>query len=164
MKLKPKIIEPPRMPTTHIFTGRRKKTLEEYEADAHWEGGCLIYPSTCKGHKIARLVYQLRHGDILPYHVCVCHTCDNPNCIRDAHHFLGTRKDNAVDLVRKGKSHYSRGKGIPKSAAHVAALSASNTGKKRSEEARRHMREAQAKRDPQQYVKMWETRREKRSK
>jgi hypothetical protein len=43
-----------------------------------------------------------RHG-ALPSTIAVCHTCDNPNCINDAHHFAGTWGDNVRDAVAKGR-------------------------------------------------------------
>jgi len=78
-----------------------KKKLSEYEAQAvRSESGCLLHPG--KGH-IARIVYQLRHGAINNRRIAVCHTCDTPQCIEDAHHFLGTWKDNVRDAVTKGR-------------------------------------------------------------
>jgi hypothetical protein len=35
---------------------------------------------------------------------CVLHTCDNPPCCNPAHHFLGTRDDNAADRDAKGRN------------------------------------------------------------
>lgn len=57
---------------------------------------------------VHRLIYQYRHGPIPPG-LFVCHTCDNPPCLRDEHHFLGTARDNAVDMVTKGRAVDNRG-------------------------------------------------------
>jgi hypothetical protein len=75
-------------------------TAEDYEKKAHWEGSCLMAHG--KGIGTARKVYQLRHGG-LPSDVYVCHTCDHPRCILDAHHWLGSCRDNVIDSVEKGR-------------------------------------------------------------
>ena len=98
-----------------------KKTLQAFEAEATQIGECLVHPG--RAYHAAKACFVLRHGK-LPIRACVCHTCDNPKCIRDEHHFVGTYKENTADAREKGRL----GKG--------------NIGKKRSQEARLKMSQA----------------------
>lgn len=50
----------------------------------------------------SRASYLLFIGPI-PDGMEVCHTCDNPPCVRPDHLFVGTRQDNALDAVGKGR-------------------------------------------------------------
>lgn len=50
-----------------------------------------------------RASWIMRHGEI-PDDLFVCHHCDNPTCIRPAHLFLGTQKENLADRESKGRT------------------------------------------------------------
>ena len=47
-----------------------------------------------------RFAWELKHGPI-PHGKQICHHCDVPPCVNDAHHFLGTQDDNMKDAARK---------------------------------------------------------------
>lgn len=55
-----------------------------------------------------RVSWGLHNGDI-PAGKEVLHFCDNPNCTRPDHLFLGTQRDNVLDMDRKGRRKMPRG-------------------------------------------------------
>lgn len=62
-------------------------------------GQVWVYPRMRYAHRVA---WTITHGD--PGKLHVCHHCDNPKCINPAHLFVGTARDNALDMVRKGRA------------------------------------------------------------
>lgn len=51
-----------------------------------------------------RIAYALEHGqDALIAGRHICHSCDNPPCVRPDHLFQGEAVDNVEDSIRKGR-------------------------------------------------------------
>ena len=70
---------------------------------------CVDGRANLKAHRVA---YELAVGDI-PAGMLVLHRCDNPRCVNPFHLFLGTTKDNAEDMVMKGRNSPLRGSSSP---------------------------------------------------
>ena len=49
-----------------------------------------------------RTAWELTHGPVPPG-LFVLHHCDNPPCCRPDHLFVGTARDNVLDMYRKGR-------------------------------------------------------------
>ena len=52
-----------------------------------------------------RLSYLIHKGEI-PEDAVICHTCDVRACVNPEHLFLGSKKDNSLDMVGKGRHLY----------------------------------------------------------
>lgn len=90
-------------------------TLEKLFNISVWEGECLICPLTPSkiypwiggASTAGRFMWEAKKGPI-PKGLYVLHKCDVPRCINIEHLFLGTKTDNMIDKVAKGRQ--SRGK------------------------------------------------------
>lgn len=56
-----------------------------------------------KNVRASRVAWSLRHGIPFPEGLDACHTCDNPSCVNPDHIWPGTKRQNALDAVRKGR-------------------------------------------------------------
>lgn len=67
------------------------------------EDGYAVIKRGGKMEGAHRVAWRERNGEI-PAGMMVCHSCDIRCCVADAHLFLGTAKNNAVDRQQKGRS------------------------------------------------------------
>lgn len=69
--------------------------------------GEIKIPKTRRQIPAHCLSYLIHRGPI-PAGTCVLHSCDNPPCVNPEHLFLGTKKDNAMDMVSKKRHLYGQ--------------------------------------------------------
>ena len=63
--------------------------------------GSFVYKG--KAEQAHRVSYKLFIQNVIPNNCDICHTCDNRMCVNPDHLFVGTRKDNMVDMKSKGR-------------------------------------------------------------
>jgi hypothetical protein len=74
-------------------------TARGYSYPSFWFDG--------KYGKAHRAAFTMFNGNI-PDGACVLHKCDNRICVNPNHLFLGTKKDNAQDMLSKGRGGHSK--------------------------------------------------------
>lgn len=69
------------------------------------DGYGLVWNENGRYEVASKWGYRHLVGPIAPS-LEVCHTCDNPPCQNPGHWFLGTRRDNTIDMMTKGRGRY----------------------------------------------------------
>jgi hypothetical protein len=74
-----------------------------------------------RAHRDSFAVYK---GPI-PSGMLVCHTCDTRSCVNPEHLFLGTPRDNMLDMARKGRGRFPESVGEANGRAKLTAADVS---------------------------------------
>ena len=63
-------------------------------------GKLMVKRKNLRSHRVS---YELFVGAI-PKVLCVCHSCDNPLCVKPEHLWCGSHQDNMKDMIQKGRA------------------------------------------------------------
>lgn len=93
-----------------VAIGGHSECWEWLGSKQHFGHGAMSVNADGKRTSVGahRMSYVLHHGEI-PDGMIVRHTCDNPPCVNPAHLLIGTRADNAADMVNRGRTADTRG-------------------------------------------------------
>lgn len=83
---------------------RKRSTISPITDCWNWILYCDKYgraKGTIKGRRGVNVARELMNN---PPDLEVCRTCDNPSCVNPGHLFLGTHKDNMLDMKEKGRA------------------------------------------------------------
>lgn len=97
-----------------IKSSRRKGCLEWTGSKNQAGYGLIEYTDSITKKRtvlpIHRALYMINNNIELTRFQFVCHKCDNPACIDMRHMFLGSPRDNSLDMVAKGRKTSTKGK------------------------------------------------------
>ena len=86
-------------PTTQCWNWRQCTNLKGYGVTSKKTVGYKEHGSTLI-HRIAYMEYK----NTVQKDMLVLHTCDNPKCCNPEHLYEGTAKDNADDMISRGRA------------------------------------------------------------
>jgi len=98
--------------------------------------GCWLWTGALMGNGYGTTYVSLPHGRYrgahraawalifgpIPKGKYVLHKCDNKLCVRPGHLWLGTPRDNMVDMGRKGRANNGRHKLSKEAVLHIRAM------------------------------------------
>lgn len=70
---------------------------------SHNQGGYGLFSWSGRMIGAHRFSMFLDRGTVYPSEIFACHDCDNPPCVNPDHLWPGTAKDNATDMIEKGR-------------------------------------------------------------
>lgn len=92
-----------------IFTGKGR-----YSGDY----GLLKFNSArLAAHRVS---WEIANNMKIPDGQIILHICDNPPCVNPSHLKVGTRKQNAIDMVEKGRNSITVGEANPNSTIRLS--------------------------------------------
>jgi hypothetical protein len=81
-----------------IWTGSTLKSSDKFKRLPY--GIIRLYGKNIFAHRASYSLFN----SIIPDGLFVLHKCDNPKCINPKHLFLGTKRDNILDAIKKGRA------------------------------------------------------------
>jgi hypothetical protein len=110
--------------------------IEKFNSKIHKTESCWLWTGCIGSHGYG--VFSVSHEEIHlahryawflktgqhPKDKCVCHTCDNKQCVNPDHLWIGTIKDNNLDCKNKGRLNPGRMPGQSNPSAKLTEIQA----------------------------------------